>query len=281
MSLTLLATVALGLLAQQSDTVVAVLPGTRLDVDVMRGNVVVRTWDRNEVRVVGQPSSDGRLEVRLTNGTLQVRSVPERGGLSQTDVQVTVPRAMNLGIQGTFLSVDVSGARGEVTVETTHGNIQLVGGRGFVSAQSVQGTVTCRDAEGRLELGSTNGHVEVSGVSGTLKVESVNGGIELRDVRSGSVEASTVNGGIAYGGTLERSGRYQLSTHNGDVAVDVPAGTNATIAASTFGGAFESDFPVVLREAGGGGRQITITLGDGGARLELSSFNGSIHLRRP
>jgi DUF4097 and DUF4098 domain-containing protein YvlB len=281
MTLTILATVTFGLLAQQADTVVAVRPGTRLDVDVMRGNVQVRTWDRNEVRVVSHPQPAGRLEVRLSNGTLQVRSAPERGGMSHTDVQLTVPRAMNVGIQGTFLSADVSGVRGEVAIETTHGNIQLVGGRGYVRAQSVQGTVTCRDADGRIELGSTNGHVEVSGVSGTLSVESVNGGIELRDVRSGSVDASTVNGGISYGGTLERSGRYQLNTHNGDVAVEIPAGTNATIAASTFGGAFESDFPVVLKEAGGGGRQITITLGDGGARLDLSSFNGSIRLRRP
>jgi len=281
MSLTLLATVTFGLLAQQSDTLVAVRPGTRLDVDLMRGNVEVRAWDRNEVRVVSQPSREGQLEVRLSNGTLHVRSAPERGVQSRTDVQLTVPRAMNLVIQGTFLSADVSGLLGEVAIETTHGNVQIIGGRGYVSARSVQGSVTCRDAEGRLELGSTNGHVEASRVSGTLKVESVNGGIELRDVRSGSVEASTVNGGITYGGTLERNGRYQLSTHNGDVAVEVPAGTDATISASTFGGAFESDFPVVLREAGGGGRQITITLGDGGARLDLSSFNGSIHLRRP
>ncbi len=279
MSVMLLATMTFGLLGQQTDTVVAVRPGTRLDVNVMRGNVVVRTWDRNEVRVTGRPA--GRLDVRLTNGTLKVQSLAERGGMGRTDVQLTVPQAMSLVVQGTFLSADVNGIRGEVSVETTHGNVQLVGGRGYVSARSVQGTVTCRDAEGRIELGSTNGRVMAVGVSGSLNVESVNGGIELRGVRSASVEASTVNGGITYAGTLEPNGRYQLSTHNGDVAVDVPAGTNATISASTFGGAFESDFPVVLREAGSGGRQITITLGDGGARMDLSSFNGSIRLRRP
>lgn len=279
MSVVLLATMTFGLLGQQTDTVVAVRPGTRLDVNVMRGNVVVRTWDRNEVRVTGRPA--GRLDVRLANGTLKVQSLAERGGMGSTDVQLTVPQAMNLVVQGTFLSADVNGVRGEVSVETTHGNVQLAGGRGYVRVRSVQGTVTCRDAEGRLELGSTNGRVTAIAVVGSLNVESVNGGIELRDVRSGSVEASTVNGGITYAGTLEPNGRYQFSTHNGDVAVDVPAGTNATISASTFGGAFESDFPVVLREAGSGGRQITITLGDGGARMDLSSFNGSIRLRRP
>lgn len=279
MSVTLLATMTFGLLVQQSDTVVTVPPGTRLDVEVLRGEVVVRAWDRSEVRVVGRPA--GQLEVRLINGTLKVRSRPERGGMSPTDVELTVPRTMSLAVRGTFLTADVSGVRGEVTVETTHGNVQLVGGRGYVSARSVQGTVTCRDAEGRIELASANGGVAVSGVAGSLEVESVNGAIELRDVRSGSVEASTVNGGVTYAGTLEPNGRYRLSTHNGDVAVEVPAGTNATISASTFGGAFESDFPVVLREAEGGGRQIAMTLGDGGARLDLSSFNGSIRLRRP
>ncbi len=279
MSVALLATMTFGLLVQQSDTLVTVPPGTGLDVEVFRGEVVVRVWDRSEVRVVSRPA--GRVEVRPTNGTLKVRSHLERGGMSPTDVELTVPRAMSLAVRGTFLTADVSGVGGEVSIETTHGNVQLAGGRGYVSARSVQGTVTCRDAEGRIELASANGGVEVSGVSGTLEVESVNGAIVLRDVRSASVEASTVNGGIVYAGTLDQNGRYELSTHNGDVTVSVPTGANATISASTFGGAFESDFPVVLREAGGGGRQITITLGDGGARLNLSSFNGSIRLRRP
>jgi hypothetical protein len=45
---------------QQTDTVFAVRPDARLAVSGMGGEVVVRTWDRNEMRVVADHSSRDR-----------------------------------------------------------------------------------------------------------------------------------------------------------------------------------------------------------------------------
>ena len=61
---TLLASVLLSAaIPQQTDTVFAVQPGTRLDVDAFRGEVVVQTWPQNEMRIVAHHSSRTRIGV--------------------------------------------------------------------------------------------------------------------------------------------------------------------------------------------------------------------------
>ena len=81
--------------------------------------------------------------------------------------------------------------------------------------------------------------------------------------------------------TGKAGGTYSLSTHAGDVVVKVPLDASVAISASTFGGAFETAFPVTLQKAESGGRTVTLSLGDGGARMELQSFGGTIRLERP
>jgi hypothetical protein len=45
-------------------------------------------------------------------------------------------------------------------------------------------------------------------------------------------------------------------------------------------GGIETDFPITIRRAGFVGHRLNGTIGRGGPRLELSTVNGSIHLRK-
>ena len=94
-------------------------------------------------------------------------------------------------------------------------------------------------------------------------------------------ELITVNGDVIYEGTVQDGGRYLLSSHNGNITFAVPQGSNATLSVATFAGEFEADFPVTLTEASSGGKRFSFVLGSGSARVELESFGGTIHLRRP
>jgi hypothetical protein len=60
----------------------------------------------------------------------------------------------------------------------------------------------------------------------------------------------------------------------------IPERVNATLRVRTYGGSFRSTFPLKLDDQDRQNR-FTLTLGDGSARIELESFNGSIALRRP
>ena len=98
-------------------------------------------------------------------------------------------------------------------------------------------------------------------------------------VESGSVEASTVNGDVVYLGELRDDGRYNFSTHDGDLVLGMPEHANATVQVSTFSGDFESAFPVQLDRTRRG-KRFNFTMGTGSALVNLESFDGTIHLRR-
>lgn len=273
-----LALVAL-LAAPDLDTTVAVQRGQRLELSTQTGEIVVRTWARNAVRVQATGGSLARLGIDQSPAALTIHGASARGGPAHADFELTVPAWMNLRLSGVNTSMKVTGTEGAVTVETVSGDISVTGGSGFVSLRSVEGTVTLVGAKGKLDVNSVNSDVSVRDVAGDLQAETVNGEIRLEKVQSDNVDANTVNGDVVYDGSIRPSGRYRFVTHNGDVAVTIAEGTSALVSVSTFQGEFESAFPVTLSERHG--KSFDFTLGGGSARVELESFGGTIRLVRP
>ncbi len=280
--LTTLLTAALmsAAVAQQTDTVFAVRQGSRLTIENFSGRVVVRTWSRNEMRVVADHSSRTAIAINMRGADVELEAESRRGVPTAVDYEITVPVQTDVSIEGTFTDADVRGVQGEVTVETVQGQIVVEGGSGFVSLESVQGDIELTGATGKIDVQSVNGVMRLTSVAGEIYVEGVNGSVILTDINSSDVEATTTNGNISYDGSIEDDGRYSFSNHNGDVTVAIPAGTNATVNVYTFGGDFETTFPVTLAETRRQGRRYRFTIGKGGARIELESFNGRLRLRR-
>ena len=57
----------------------------------------------------------------------------------------------------------------------------------------------------------------------------------------------------------------------------VPSGSGATVTARTYNGDLLTGFPAEVREMAPG-KQVTFTIGSGGARIELETFNGAIEI---
>jgi DUF4097 and DUF4098 domain-containing protein YvlB len=269
----------LGAPTESADTVIAVEAGMRLDVNNRNGEVVVHTWGRDAVRIRADLSSRERVDVVRSGSVLRVRTHRDRGR-GDAELEIDVPRWMDVAVEGTEVDVTVSGAEGEVAVETVSGDIDVNGGRGLVTLRSVQGEIVLRGASGRIEAVSVNEDVELQSVDGEIQVETTNGDVEIRDARAGVVRAFTMNGDVTYDGTIQDGGRYVFTTHNGDVRVVVPEDASATVSVATYQGEFESEFPIRLTGTSQD-RQFTFTLGSGSARIELESFNGEINLIRP
>jgi DUF4097 and DUF4098 domain-containing protein YvlB len=277
-------TLAAGALAltllQQTDTTVTVQAEARLEIDNFGGAIDVRTWDRSAVRVVAEHPARAQIEIDSRGPVVSVRSRAIRGGPPMVDYQLTVPASMALDLSGVNTDVTVQGTRGAVSVETVQGDVSVRGGDGHLMLSSVEGDVVLENARGKIEVNSVNAGIRVSKSTGEILAETINGDIALEGIDSGSVEATTINGQISYGGRLHATGRYHLGTHNGDLLVTVPEGTNATVLVSTFNGEFSSTFPVTLKETRRG-KRFSFQLGSGSGRLELESFQGTIHLLRP
>ncbi len=267
-------------LLQQIDSTVPVERGQRLEISAFAGDITVKTWARNAVRVEAEPGGRTTVEIDRSAAAVTVRTEGRRGPPSMVDLLITAPIWMALNLSGVNTDISVSGARGPVSVETVQGEVDVEGGVGLVSLQSVQGSVSLRGAKGSLEVHSVNEGVSVSGSSGEVTAETVNGDITLSRVDGSSVAVSSVNGDLDYDGTLRNGGRYAFSTHNGSITVTVPEGSNAAVSVATFNGEFASEFPVTLTETRKG-KRFSFTLGTGSAQMTLESFQGSIELVRP
>jgi DUF4097 and DUF4098 domain-containing protein YvlB len=267
-------------LPQQIDSTVPVERGQRLELDLFAGDVNVKTWSRNAVRIVADADGRGRVEIERSATTLSIRSSGRRGPPPSTDVELTVPAWLPLDLSGVYTDITIAGARGPITAETVQGDVTADGGEGLVSLKSVQGGVSVTGAKGRIEANSVNADVEVKRSSGEISAETVNGDIDLTGTDATTLTATSVNGDVNYDGPLHSGGRYALATHNGDVSLAVAEGAGAAVSVSTFNGEFESDFPVTLTETRKG-KRFSFTIGSGSAQVSLESFQGTVRLVRP
>jgi hypothetical protein len=265
---------------QQVDTTLSVSRGQRLDVNAYGGEVTVRAWNRNAVRIEASTSGRDRVELSSSPTAVRVRTQSRNGPPSDIDLRISAPPWMALTLSGVNTSMKVDGVRAPISVETVEGDVVVNGGEGLISLRSVQGAVRLRGAKGRIAMNSVNEDVEVANSSGDVVAQTVNGEIALQIVDAASVDANTVNGDISYSGPIRTGGRYALSTHNGDISVTVAEGTSASVAVSTFSGEFESEFPVPFRGTRKG-KGFNFTLGSGSAQVTLESFQGTIELVRP
>ena len=272
--------VAVATLHQGADTTLTARKGQRLDVSVYAGSITVNTWNRDAVRIQGDTRRKDHLDISAEGSTVSVETSGKWGPAGNADIEITMPAWMAIEMSGVETELTVTGCKCTIHGETVRGDVTVKGGEGNVSVQSVEGAVTVTDVNGRVEAQSVNESVTVVRVSGDLAVQTVNGDVTLEAIKSASVEASTVNGDITYDGTIQNGGRYELSTHQGDIVITMPENANATVSVNTFNGSFESDYPVTLTGKNQR-RKFSFTIGNGSARVDLESFGGDIRLARP
>ncbi len=265
-----------------TDQTVNVTKGTKLDVNNFAGDVVVKVWDKDAVRVEVNHSDRETVDIRQADQAVTVRSRSTRGGPPRSlDYAITVPGWMAVAVSGTYADVTMEGVGGDVTVDTTRGDIKVRGGSGFVSLKSVQGEITLEKAKGRVEVRAVNEGIHLADIGGDLSAESTNGSIILDRIDSTNVDLYTVNGNISYDGPIKDKGLYRLTTHNGLIALAIPEKVNATLTARTYNGGIRSTFQLPGDTPERRGKRLTLTLGNGSAHVELESFQGTIALRRP
>ncbi len=264
-----------------TDQTVNVAKGTKLDVNNFAGDINIKVWDKDAVRVEVNHSDREAVDIKQGEQTLTVRSRSLRGGPPRSlDYVITVPKWMAINVGGTYADVTMDGVGADVTVETTRGDINLTGGSGVITLKSIQGEVTVQKAKGRIEVRAVNEGMRLSDISGDLSAETTNGSIILDRIDSGNVDLYAVNGNISFDGPIKDKGLYRLTTHNGLVAMAVPEKANVTMTVRTYNGGFKSTFQVP-GDTGERRKRFTMTLGNGSAHVELESFGGTISLRRP
>lgn len=268
--------------APQTDETVAVQRGARLAINNFAGEVIVRTWEKDAVRVVARHQTRTQVRIRPGSAGLSISASGTMGPQGSVDYEITAPAWMPVRVEGTYNFVTIEGAQAEVFANTVRGDVIIKGGTGVITAKSIEGEVQVDGARGKINVSSVNEKVQITNTSGDITAESVNGGITMTGIDSKSVDASSVNGTIIYEGKLVDGGHYSFGTHNGDVALGLPENPNATFTFRTFQGRISTDFTLegYTPEDARRGRRVTVTLGNGSADVSVETFGGSIRLRK-
>lgn len=161
------------------------------------GNVIVRSWDRQEVLVRAHVSAHAPNERSAREIASQIEVSAERGGASSSGPRV----GRN---EGWSVSFEVFAPRGtNLTLESVNGAIRVADIAGDIAASTTNGGIAMRGVSGAVSGTSTNGGVNVQLASrvragADLDIRTTNGGIRLTvpEDFSADLEARTVNGSI-------------------------------------------------------------------------------------
>jgi DUF4097 and DUF4098 domain-containing protein YvlB len=258
-----------------------------------------------------------RLEVENEEGMVVVRVVRRDGehhGNSGGNLEIRIPARSDLELHSTSADASVTGVHGSTEVNTVSGSITISGGRADevtaatrsgevnitaqaerVEAVSVSGSVRVGGTvSDRVEATSVSGEVTVDASAGQVEASSVSGGVTVRSMRgraelnsvsgdlritgrnlSGSMQ--TVSGGIVLVGDLDSSGTLELTSHSGDVLLQLSPGASLSLEAGTFSGGIEADYPGA-RVTRVSRREARVQVGSGSTRVEVHTFSGSVKL---
>ena len=196
---------------------------------------------------------------------------------------VTAPAGIRLRATSVSGSITVRDIKGDVSAESVSGAVRIFNGGRITTAKSISGSVEVNDADidGRFNASSVSGSVILRRVKARqLDLGSISGEVLLDDVDSQQLAAQTVSGNVRFGGTVAKGGRYEMSSHSGNVSVTLGGSTGFEVEATSFSGSIRSDFTF----SGGSGdagnarwrKSIRGVYGDGSAVLDLTTFSGSI-----
>ncbi len=279
-----------------------------LDLAGISGDVRVTGGSGNEIKVeatkrvrhrdAGEARrllNDLGVEMNNFNGRIEVRTAyPRRGtygerGLSaRVDYVIAVPAGASVSVKSISGDVIVSGVRGEVRAETVSGDVDVSATPNVTVAKTVSGNVIARDIGGAttLVLSTVSGSVIASGLRvRALEAGSVSGDVKLSGMQVERVEARSMSGDIEFDAPFTRAGRYEFTSHSGNVRIVVSGSTGFELDADTFSGSVRSDLPVTLRalgredrdrRRGASNRAIRGSYGDASAILSVRSHSGSV-----
>jgi hypothetical protein len=280
------------------------------------GDVVVRGWDRKEVRArsndasrielrradaTADPSPATRIEVLVARGQAE----PARPGQCSNsgNLELDVPRGSTVQIKGNSGDIGATGVA-NVRARTLSGDIEMQRITKSIEAWSANGVIVVRNSRGRVRLETIGGEIvasglEADGAADEFFAKTVSGEIALNRLAHTHVEASSSSSSIEFTGALAEGGLYTFKSHSGSVRLSLPSDASFQLNAKVHhSGEIITDFPIrqvpvkahanphASATVGGpllSNGRLTGTTGRGDKReatLILSSFSGTLHLQR-
>ncbi|HEV7968681.1 MAG TPA: DUF4097 family beta strand repeat-containing protein [Candidatus Acidoferrales bacterium] len=235
------------------------------------GRIQVKAWTKSEVlvawttasgkSVVETEQAGNRVEV-ATRINDEVVSADDR----KTDFEITVPVESELNVRTDSGNVTVDSVHGDMTFDTVGANLQLSDVDGYMVVKTIDGSLVCNRCSGKLEANSISGNVQM--IQPTLD----------------SVRVQTSSGNIFFDGSFLSRGIYIMKNFSGTIEVHFASSDSFDVNATSLKGnvinqaSFKPDTHTSYHPESKWGHSLFGTMNDGHAKVELSSFSGTIKI---
>lgn len=216
--------------------------------------------------------SGGRFSLSNVNGSVTVT------GTQGNQVEIIATKKADNRDDLENIEIEISDSSDEIVVETEIGKSSRWFSFGSGSGE-VRYEVTVPSNVVLDSIDTVNGDVNISGVTGKVIAESVNGDVDVLDLADDAI-LSTVNGSIDAGcKKLEGRQNVKAETVNGRVTITLPSDADVKVSADTLNGSINARDFNLETDKGFVGSDLNGEIGDGSARLNIDTVNGSVKIR--
>jgi hypothetical protein len=278
--------------------------GGTFDLTNINGNIAITGGTGRDVTIdaikrVQRPNANAArsimqlIDIQVTEqaNRIEVRTVfpRPRNFPGSVDYTISVPEDASVTLKTISGAIRATNVKGELRADAVAGAIAVTGARKLEALKCVTGNVDIVDAsaDDPVMASTYSGNITVRGLKGrALQVTSVSGNIRLDDAQVDRLTVRTVQGNLEFNGDLARSGRYEFTSHSGDIRLALSGNTGFEVVANTLSGSVHSDFAVVNERGGRGqvpppqAQVIRGAVGDASAMLALRAFSGNISITR-
>ena len=224
--------------------------------------VVAATQASNKIGIETESVGD-RIDV--TASVLDPAAPPSE---LEANFQLSVPEETELQLRTQTGMVYVEQVMGDMTLQSVAGDVHLKEVSGYIVVRTTGGSLVCTQCAGKLDFSSVSGSAQV-----------VQPGLT-------SVTLFTTSGNILYDGDFIRTGIYSMKSGRGTVEVHFSGSDSFDLKAQTATGTVDNQAEAYLKPDSHGVRHIASkftkglfgTVGSGLAKVELSSYSGTIRI---
>jgi DUF4097 and DUF4098 domain-containing protein YvlB len=174
----------------------------------------------------------------------------------------------------------------ELQLKTQTGLIYVEQVTGDMKLESVAGDVHLKEVSGYIIVKTTGGSLVCTLCSGKLEFTSISGGAQVLQPSLTNVNLMTTSGNILYDGDFIRTGIYTMRSGKGLVEVrfsgndsfDLNARTNLGVVDNQAAAFLKPDTHASRHSAARYAHSLFGTVGQGLAKVELSSYSGTIRI---
>jgi DUF4097 and DUF4098 domain-containing protein YvlB len=237
------------------------------------GRIQVKAWDRQEVLIVGQRGSTNvEVDTEQVGNRIEIVTRAISGNPSpdarRADYDISVPVESELQVRSDSGNVTVDSVHGDMSFDTVASDLALQDVEGYVIVKSIGGSTICTRCAGRFDA------------------TSISGNFQLLQPTMDNVRVQTSSGNILFDGGFMNRGIYVLKNYSGTIEVRFSSTDSFDVRATSLYGNVINQAPVVPDRhkmpapRSGLAKSLFGTMNDGRAKVELSSFNGTIKISK-